>query len=127
MNEENQSVSSEDSGVVKRGRGRPRGSVSNKPKAPKLPKPKSSKTKSRRIPNELLPLIDNLLLAHKRNSRDGRTTMRNPGSNQKRFSSKSEIREIPLEFLPSIDEMVATWRAENGVHRTRRAQQKSSD
>jgi hypothetical protein len=102
MDEKNQSVKSGDS----------RGAKTQKP-----PKPKSSKTKSRRIPNELLPLVDNLLLVHKRNSSDGRTTMRNPGLNQKRFSSKSEIREIPLEFLQVVDDTVASWRA----------QQKSSD
>lgn len=102
MSNENHPVKSEDSGVSK---------------AQKPPKSKSPKTKSRRIPNELLPLVDNLLLVHKRNSRDGRTTMRNPGLNQKRFSSKSEIREIPLEFLQVVDDTVASWRT----------QQKSSD
>jgi hypothetical protein len=110
MNDENQSVSSEDSGVVKRGRGRPRGSVSNKPKA-------LSKTKSCRIPIELLPTVDNLLKYHKEKSRDGRSKRGTPGLNQKRVSQKTEVREIPLEFLPVVESMVASWRA----------QQKSSD
>jgi len=105
MNEENQSVSSEDSGVVKRGRGRPAGSVSNKPKA-------LSKTKSCRIPIELLPTVDNLLKYHKEKSRDGRSKRGTPGLNQKRVSQKTEVREIPLEFLPVVTEMVETWRAQ---------------
>ena len=105
MNDENQSVSSEDSGVVKRGRGRPRGSVSNKPKA-------LSKTKSCRIPIELLPTVDNLLKYHKEKSRDGRSKRGTPGLNQTRVSQKTEIRKIPLEFLPVVESMVATWRAQ---------------
>ena len=105
MNDENQVVSSEASSMVKRGRGRPVGSVSKKPKAP-------SKTKSCRIPIELLPTVDNLLKYHKEKSRDGRSKIRTPGLNQKRVSQKTEIRKIPLEFLPVVTEMVETWRAQ---------------
>jgi hypothetical protein len=118
MNEESQSVSSENSGVVKRGRGRPAGSVSNKP-------PASPKTKSCRIPVELLPTIDNLLKIHKDNSRDGRSKRGTPGAQQKRVSSKTEVREIPLQFLPVVVEMVAAWRTDHGMTRTRRKRDES--
>ena len=118
MNEKNQVVSSEDSGVVKRGRGRPAGSVSNKPKA-------LSKTKSCRIPIELLPTVDNLLKYHKEKSRDGRSKRGTPGLNQKRVSQKTEVREIPLDFLPVVTEMVAAWRADHGMSRIRRKRDES--
>jgi len=118
MNEENQSVSSEAIGTVKRGRGRPVGSVSNKP-------PASPKTKSCRIPIELLPTVDNLLKVHKNNSTDGRSKHGTPGANQKRVSNKTEIRKIPLEFLPVVSEMVAAWRADHGMSRIRRKRDES--
>lgn len=121
MNEENQLVSSENNGVVKRGRGRPVGSVSNKPKKPRA----LSKTKSCRIPIELLPTVDTLLKVHKDNSRDGRSKIGKPGANQKRVSNKTEVREIPLQFLPVVKEMVAAWRAEHGMSRTRRKSDES--
>lgn len=113
MSNENQSVSNEDSRVVKRGRGRPVGSVSGKPPAP-------PKTKSCRIPIELLPTVDSLLKVYKENSRDGRSKIGTPGAHQKRVSNKTEVREIPLQFLPVVKEMVAAWRADHGMSRTRR-------
>jgi hypothetical protein len=101
-NEENQEVN--EGGHVKRGRGRPAGSVSNKPKAIR-------KTKSCRIPVELLATVDNLLKIHKDNSRDGRSKIGTPGAHQKRVSKKTEVRLIPLYLLPVVDEMVSAWRA----------------
>lgn len=101
-NKENQIVN--EGGHVKRGRGRPAGSLSNKPKA-------TPKTKSCRIPVELLSTVDNLLKIHKDNSRDGRSKRGTPGLNQKRVSKITEIRKIPLQFLPVVDEMVSAWRA----------------
>lgn len=84
--------------------GRKKGFTLNRPK-PEL------KSKSKRIPIELLDSIDRLIYVHhKKTSDDGRAHARRAGDNQKRFSSKTEIRQIPLDLIEIVDNLVATFR-----------------
>lgn len=88
-------------------RGRKKGFKLNRP--PVLPA--APITKSKRIPNELLEAVDNLLLSHKKKSHDKRTVNRFPVADQSALYSKSSVRKIPLEFVDTVDAMVSAFRA----------------
>ena len=84
--------------------GRKQGFNLNKPKA-------QPKSKSKRIPIELLDSVDKLIdLKHRANSTDGRAHTRIAGANQQRYSQRTEIRKVPLDLVEIVDTLVATFR-----------------
>lgn len=78
------------------------------------PKP-AAKTKSKRIPIELLESVDKLIQIHHKKATDDGRSHRIAGASQKRLSSKSEVREVPLDLVEIVDSLVSVFRAERKV------------
>lgn len=78
------------------------------------PKP-AAKTKSKRIPIELLESVDKLIQIHHKKVTDDGRSHRVAGASQKRLSSKSEVREVPLDLVEIVDSLVSAFRTERKV------------